>query len=619
MIIYNATKTKFQSDILSNDIENIVLEQFTLKTGHRVPKHELSSWKNSLQSVNNVLADQHIPGDIGVFIEYHIQQTAKRVDLLLSGLGESDAKNVVLVELKQWSEAEVTDMDGVVVTRFQGGPQAVNHPSYQAWSYASLLRDFNEVVYEGGVRIHPCVYAHNFGQQGVLDHPFYKVHVDRAPLFLKSDALNLREFIKQHIRRGDEGKVLFEIEAGRIRPSKMLAEKVESMLRGNEEFVMIDDQKLVFEKALSLLKHAEDGRKQVFIVEGGPGTGKSVVSINLMVRANSERRMAMYVTKNAAPRAVYEKKLTGSYKRSEVGALFTGSGAFTTCKKNFYPMLVVDEAHRLNLKSGLYQNLGENQVRELVDAARVAVFFLDEDQRVTLGDIGTRREIEKWAMAAGAELHHGELSSQFRCNGAAGYLPWLENALQIRETANTHLSPAEFDFRVMDSPAALRERIYELNKDGNKARMVAGYCWDWKSKKQKGAMDIEFHESGFRAQWNLTVDGSLWIMAEKSVEQVGCIHTCQGLEVDHIGVIVGPDLVVRNGKVATDGRARSAMDKSIWGFKKEYGKDPARGQALVAPIIKNTYRTLMTRGLRSCSVYFTDQETQTHFKRLLTS
>jgi DUF2075 family protein len=382
------------------------------------------------------------------------------------------------------------------------------------------------------------------------------------------------------------------------------------MLKGNEEFVMIDEQKLVFEKAMALTERAQQGRKQVFIVQGGPGTGKSVVAVNLLVRANARRFLSMYVTKNAAPRAVYEEQLTGAFRKTAINNLFKGSGAFKDAKENAFALLIVDEAHRLNEKSGLYGNEGVNQVMEVIRSAKTTVFFLDEEQKVTLKDIGSREEIERWARELDADIHYGELASQFRCNGSDGYLAWLDNTLQIRTTANDRLSSNEFDFRVFDSPSDLRDHIYALNRTNNKARMVAGYCWDWVSQKNPLMPDISFPGTDFHAQWNLKQDGSLWIMAEKSVEQVGCIHTCQGLEVDHIGVIVGPDLIVRDGKVITDGITRSSKDGSVKGFRGLHKKDPTAAQKLVEPIIKNTYRTLMTRGMKSCSVYCTDEETK---------
>jgi DUF2075 family protein len=225
--------------------------------------------------------------------------------------------------------------------------------------------------------------------------------------------------------------------------------------------------------------------------------------------------------------------------------------------------------------------------------------------------------MRRWARELDADIHYCELASQFRCNGSDGYLAWLDNTLQIRTTANDRLSSNEFDFRVFDSPSDLRDHIYALNRTNNKARMVAGYCWDWVSQKNPLMPDISFPGTDFHAQWNLKQDGSLWIMAEKSVEQVGCIHTCQGLEVDHIGVIVGPDLIVRDGKVITDGMARSSKDGSVKGFRGLHKKDPAAAQKLVEPIIKNTYRTLMTRGMKSCSVYCADKETAAFFSSTL--
>ena len=232
--------------------------------------------------------------------------------------------------------------------------------------------------------------------------------------------------------------------------------------------------------------------------------------------------------------------------------MFTGSGSYTNCGKNIFDMLIVDEAHRLNAKSGMMKNLGENQIKEIIETSKSAVFFIDEDQRVTWHDIGTKEEIEKWANALGSNVQNLKLESQFRCNGSDGYLSWLDNTLQIKETANTTLEGIKYDFKVMDSPNELRDIIFENNKVNNKARLVAGYCWDWVSKKNKAIKDITIPEHRFAMQWNLASDGNVWIIAPESVNEVGCIHTCQGLEVDYIGVIVGEDFIVRNKKVITD-------------------------------------------------------------------
>lgn len=571
-----------------------------------------------MQYMSNVLDDSGIPDDTGIAIEYRIPQTSKRIDFLVTGRNEREGDTVVIVELKQWSDAELTAKDGVVRAFVGGTTREVSHPSYQAWTYAALLRDFNETVQEREVELRPCAYLHNMESAAVIRNLHYADHLEKAPAFIRSDAARLTAFIRRHIRQGDRGRLMFEIENSRIRPSKNLADELVSMLKGNQEFLMIDDQKLVFETALELARTATVTDKKVLVVEGGPGTGKSVVAINLLVALTGERLTTQYVTRNAAPRAVYESVLTGTFRKTHITNLFSGSGSYTECDANTFDALIVDEAHRLNERSGLYQNMGENQIKEIIRASKCAVFFLDEDQRVTWKDIGSAAEIERWAASAGADLHRMELRSQFRCNGSDGYVAWLDHVLQIRETANEDLEGIDFDFRVFDDPNDMMRLIEEKNAERNRSRAVAGYCWDWITKKHERSheYDIVFEEHGFRRRWNLDKDGSLWIRMPESVSEVGCIHTCQGLEVDYIGVIIGPDLVVRDGRAVTQPGKRSRMDSSIKGYKKVLAEDPDEARARADLIIKNTYRTLMSRGQKGCYVYCTDRETGEYVKRM---
>lgn len=613
MIIYNATRAQFTRDVFANVIEERILAELRQRAGHGVARAEVESWKNSLQYMNNALLGAGTPDDAGVAIEYRIPLTAKRVDFILSGLDEDKNETVIIVELKQWTQVTATPKDAIVETFVGGAHREVPHPSYQAWTYASLIQDFNETVQQGQIILKPCAYLHNCEDGTVINAEHYRQHTDLAPAFLRNDAERLQQFIKKHIRHGDRSKILYRIDHGKLKPSKNLADHLSSLLQGNREFQLIDDQKLVYETALALADKARDGKKQVLIVEGGPGTGKSVVAINLLVELTGREKLVHYVTRNAAPRAVYEARLTGSFKKSHITNMFKGSGSYTEAEPNGMDVLVVDEAHRLNEKSGLYSNLGENQVKELIEAARCSVFFIDEDQRVTLKDIGTREEIRTWAHRANAQVTELALESQFRCNGSDGYLAWLDHVLQIRQTANTTLDDIDYDFRVCDSPTELRRLIAEKNYQTNKARIVAGYCWDWKGKKDPSIHDVAIPEHDFEMPWNLVKDGSLWAIAPNSVNEVGCIHTCQGLELDYVGVIIGPDLVVRDGVVVTDASKRSSQDQTIRGYKKMMKEDPERARALADRVIKNTYRTLMTRGQKGCFVYCSDAETKRYF------
>jgi hypothetical protein len=614
MIVYLANKSQFREDIFSNRIEEIVHDSFQRQLGKSAGARELESWKHSLRQMDSVLEDAEIPSNAGVAIEFNIPQTGKRVDFIITGTRQDRQRTAVIVELKQWQEAKATLMDGIVSTFVGGREREVNHPSYQAWSYAMLIEDFNETVRLDPIHLQPCAYLHNCASGSVIHAPFYSEHTKLAPAFLRDDAKKLREFIKAHVKYGDDGETMYRIRDGKLRPSKNLADHLASLIQGNREFYLIDEQKTVYETALHLAKSSSATNKNVLIVNGGPGTGKTVVAINLLVELTNRGLVSQYVTKNSAPRAVYENKLTQTFKKSRISNLFVGSGAFTGTPANTFGGLIVDEAHRLNEKSGLFSNLGENQIKELINASSFTIFFLDEDQRIHWKDIGDKKRIRAWASSLGATVTEMDLESQFRCNGSDGYLAWIDRVLQVRETANTTLEGANYEFKVCGSATELKDLIERRNRVNNKSRMVAGYCWDWVSKKTPAAFDFQLDAGGFKAKWNLNDDGPLWIMKPDSVREVGCIHTCQGLELDYVGVIIGPDLVVRNGKVITDGAKRSRGDSSIKGYKGLLKTDPAAAREKADLIIKNTYRTLMTRGTKGCYVYSTDPETNLYFQ-----
>jgi DUF2075 family protein len=264
--------------------------------------------------------------------------------------------------------------------------------------------------------------------------------------------------------------------------------------------------------------------------------------------------------------------------------MFSGSGSFHSVQDNEFDVLLVDEAHRLNEKSGMFNHLGENQVKEIVNASKLSVFFIDEDQRVTLNDIGTKDEIRFWTQRAETDVTEMALESQFRCNGSDGYLAWLDNTLQIRDTANQVFDDSDYNFRVIDDPQQLHDLIKEKNREKNKARLVADYYWKWVSKRKPGLKDIKIGD--YEASWNLDTDGQAWIIQPNSVSEIGVIHTCQGLEVDYIGVIIGPNLIVRDNKVITIPEARASTDKSVHGRKKRAIENPEATKATLDSIIK---------------------------------
>lgn len=416
------------------------------------------------------------------------------------------------------------------------------------------------------------------------------------------------------MKYGDDSNILYRIDNGKIRPSKKLQDTLSSMLEGNKEFVMIDEQKIAYELAIKMARESYlDDKKRVLIVEGGPGTGKSVVAINLLVDILADDMVSLYVTKNSAPRNVFFEKLRGRrYSLSYLKNLFKGSGSFTQSKSNEFDAIIVDEAHRLNEKSGLFGNLGENQVKEIINASKFSVFFIDRHQKISIKDYGSIEAIREFASHFDAVVEQIKLESQFRCNGSDGYLSWLDDVLEIEETANFDGFDFDYEFRVVDSPNELRNLIFEKNTDNN-ARLLAGYCWNW-IKEGKNNTDVHDIKIGdFSMSWNLG-NSDTWAIDEDSVNEIGCIHTSQGLEFDYVGVIIGNDMRFDGEHIVTDFTQRARTDQSLKGIKKRYNENPDEALELADEIIKNTYRTLMSRGMKGCYVYCEDMLLQGYLK-----
>lgn len=617
MIVYDGTKDGFIDDVIRGMIADKVAERISKMMGRHTGKAEFASWNNSMMYMQMILNDAQIPNDAGVAIEYNIPQTSKRIDFIISGYDEEKKPNAVIIELKQWEEVEkVEGLDAIVNTFTGGAKRNVAHPSYQVWSYASLIKDYNQAVQDKKITLAPCAYLHNYvfkDNDPILDEQ-YQTYIEEAPIFSKKTAKELKAYIKKYVNTGDNEEVLYAIDHGKIRPSKSLQNSIASMLKGNKEFIMIDEQKVAYEKIIATSMQAnKENKKHTIIVQGGPGTGKSVIAINLLVELTKKGQFVQYASKNTAPRQVYSKKLKGSIKKSSVDNMFKSTGMYTEAENDVINTILVDEAHRMMRKSGIFKNLGENQIKEVIHAAKCSVFFIDESQRVTMDDIGSVQEIEKWADEENSIVTKLELTSQFRCNGSDGYLAWIDNVLEIRETANYDLDGMDYDIRILDTPNEVRDLIVKKNDENHRSRMLAGYCWNWIS---AGKNDSNVHDitiGDFGMSWNL--GNSIFAIDDTSIDQVGCIHTSQGLEFDYVGVIIGDDMRYENGHVITDYTKRASTDQSIKGIKKLAEENPEEAKKRGEEIIKNTYRTLMTRGMKGCYVYCTDSALRDYLKK----
>lgn len=615
MLAYLGTKRQFLED--APRIEDIVRAEVKRGLGINVGESEYRAWRNSLgNAMSHVMRDPGIPDEAAVAVEYRLNGRKFRIDFLVGGVDRESRESLVVVELKQWEEIQQSDLPSHVRTYVGGAVREERHPSYQAWSYASHLENYNEYVYSNDVQVGSCAYVHNCQSDEVLRAEKYRDDITKSPVFIKGEIDGVRDLIRSRVSEGAGADLLQRVDGAPIRPSRQLAEAIGSMLEGNQEFVLLDEQKTVLETIVNRATRGMVDGKQILVIKGGPGTGKSVIAINALSRLSALRMNVRYVTPNSAPREVYKKKLKRKLPGVTISSLFSGSGAYSQLEKDSFDVLIIDEAHRLKRRDQ-WSKGGTNQIEDIINSARTIIFFIDEAQKVTWQDIGEIAAIEEYAARVDADVDHLELVSQFRCGGSDDYLDWLDSALGVRLDRGVGFSRDRFDFRVIRDPNRLRDLIAEKNAVNNKSRVVAGYCWDWKSQKDPRLSDIVIPEFDFQATWNLSSQGLSWIIEPDSFDQIGCIHTCQGLELDYVGVIVGPDLAVNGGELVTVPEERAKTDRSLRGYKKERGVNPEAADRKADELIRNTYRTLMSRGLKGCYVYCTDDQVADYIDNLL--
>lgn len=612
MIIYSGTLGQFDKEVMEGGIADLI-EQCLISHGlGGKGEAEYRSWSNSLRCVRDALTyENKIDRRLRVAVEFQIPQTSKRVDFIVSGLGKDvKSKHAVIVELKQWDHVNPTDMENVVETFVAGAERRLAHPSYQAYSYAQTIRAFNLDAED--IELSPCAYLHNLQPRsaGGIWNERYRQILSLAPAFIANQVLGLRDFVRSKISFPDNGETIKAIDSGRIGPTRSLQEAITEMMEGNQAFYLLDEQKVAYETILDYVNGSRG--KTTIVVEGGPGTGKSVIAVNLLAKLIREGKTTAYVSKNAAPRNVYAKELAGGhYTKGYVNTLFKGSGAFVDCPPDAYSVLLVDEAHRLGLKSGLFQNQGENQMKEIIRSSKVSVFFIDERQRISSKDYGSIKAIEEAAKEENSRLVMGDdlkLVSQFRCNGSDAYLSFVDSFLDGKAKIPDDL---DFDFRLYMDPSRMRDDLRKLNDIDNRSRILAGYTYDWVSKKggRNAPYDIVL-PGGFKARWNLG-STSTWAIDKDSFEEVGCIHTSQGLEFNYVGVIIGKDMRLEGNRIVNDPKKRAKTDQSLKGIAKHGGEEAAQ------QIIRNTYMTLLTRGQKGCFLYIEDPSLRESLKSAL--
>lgn len=610
MRLYESTIKEFNNDVLHNRIADLLAKRYKEHYKKQALESEYRAWQQSLNILNNSFVHSGLTEN-RLIVEYELPYSSRRIDVIIFGKGLHDHDNVVLIELKQWSNEHVEDSDaeGNIIIDYGRFKKEQAHPCLQVQGYHFDLKDFLLIFQEKKtVGLDSCAYCHNYSKNGqnVLFYPKFNRIIKEFPLFVKEDLVDLGNYLKERLNRGT-GQILYErFVSSPIRTSKRLLEHTSEMINKQQIFNLIDDQiaayNAIMHKAKALVKTK---LKSVIIVKGGPGTGKSVIALEVMGELMRQGKVVYHVTGSSA----FTKTLR-KYVGRRASNFFKFFFSFTQHKENEIDILICDEAHRIRVDSNDYGvpwglRSKNPQVEDLIRPAKLTVFFIDEYQIVRPKEIGSIALIKNAAKKMGiqdSETSEFELKTQFRCSGSDAYLQWLDDILGLRETEYQSFDN-RMEFKIFDNPLELKQAIDEKNGEKlNSARIVAGFCWPWSKPKSDGSLVQDVKIGDFEMPWEKKDEFWKWATDKSGMEQVGTVYTAQGFEFDYIGVIFGNDLNYdekRQGWIVVPENSRDSM--------------VTRNNKELLRHLKSVYRVLMSRAHKGVYVYFMDESTKKYF------
>jgi len=604
----------FIEDINSNVLYSKITERWVNYHNYPPSTSEFRSWQNSLPSICNVLRE--LPNkDVGVVVEYHFPYSGKRIDVAVFGKQPNNGHYSAIIELKQWDKCELYDEFNENV---KVGVQPHIHPSQQALDYIENLSEFHSAFTVNGVKGTSCSYLHNFKKirkSPLYDKRFHSL-LDICPAFGAGEEGKLLSFLKKHIGDGDGAEGLRSFTGGYFKPSKKIIDSLKETVKGDKNWVLLDGQRLAYNEINAAVRKALMARtKSVFIIRGAPGTGKSVVAVQLLKDALVADWKALYFTPGFGFRVNLQAEFRGAQR------LFRSPANVRQFDDEELDIVLVDESHRLAENATPYMPLpvGGTPIPDyLIEKSKVTVFFIDDRQRLRPLEVGSVSYLKNLAKRKKTRIKVLDLETQFRCRGSLKYIQWLDKSIygvgKIPQSWQ-----GEYSFKIMDSPRELEKTIKKHCKKGEKSRMVAGFCWPWSNQCDDGSLINDVKIGNWEKPWNRKkVRGMsssapkdpyvLWARDDDAIDQIGCIYSSQGIEFDYVGVIWGDDLVIRDGQWVA--QRENIEDKPVKRVKDE---------ETITNLLANAYMVLMTRGMKGTYLYCVDAETREYFAEMLTA
>ncbi|MEU9957269.1 DUF2075 domain-containing protein [Streptomyces sp. NPDC050982] len=570
---------------------------------------ERRSWENSLPALAEVLRDAGLD-DIEVLIEQRLPLTSLRADIVLAGSHPRTGRpSYVIVELKQWSEARlVPGTDNLCLVARMGNRPAL-HPVAQVRRYSDYLQDFTNVLSDQEDAVAGVAYLHYAVDQDVSE--LLRLPDARAQLFTNTSRGELIKYLQTRLSALDGSAEADYLLNSPRAPGRQLMRAAAAEIIDGGEFLLMDEQEVaarLVKRAADLSRHSD--QKEVIVISGGPGSGKSIIALHLMGHLGRNGRSVVHATGSKSFTTTL-RHVVGT-KNGRISKLFRYFFDFTSAERNGLDVLICDEAHRIRRRSSRQganagHRSGRSQVEELIDAARVPVFLIDEHQVVRPGEMGSVETIDEAAHTRGCIVRHVDLNSQFRCGGSRAYEHWVLRLLGLEPGGPIQWQPEEdFELLVAESPQGMERYLRGRQESGYTSRMTAGFCWRWSDPRIDGSLVDDVVIGEWRRPWNLRGEqpvggapvSSLWATDPSGFGQIGCIYTAQGFEYAWNGMIFGPDLVWRGNEW-----------RAVPGESKDHAVKKAEPEAF-GRLIRNTYKVLLTRGMVGTVLYSTDPETR---------
>jgi DUF2075 family protein len=614
--LYQGSTEQFIADATQARLATHLSNRFFEEFRYRPSLSEVMSWRNSLGAMANVLQLAALR-DQGILVELKLPLSSKRLDALITGSNPIKGDAAVIVELKQWTEVGRSNITDCVVTNLGGRDRDHLHPSRQVAQYQRYLTDTHPAFTDGAIALDACAYLHyaRFDPASPLYHADFASLLGTNPSFTGDQLDAFATYLDARVAGPDDGSILERVAASAFRPHKRLLDHVARVIRREPVFTLLDEQQVAYNAIMDAVRAASQNQQQVvFLIAGGPGTGKSVIAVNLIAEISALGLRALHLT---GSKAFTEnlRKIVGP-RASALFKYFRDTAAIDEP----LDVAILDEAHRIRTISPsrftpAKARSGKSQIDDILDSTRVSVFFIDDLQVVRPGEVGSTDLIRQMSAQRGLEVREFELEAQFRANGSDSFIRWIDNTLELDRTPQV-LWPMddEFDFRIVGSVGELAGMIRAKADEGATARLVAGFCWPWSDPDDAGELVFDVKVGQWAMPWNAKADArrlaagipksDFWASAKEGIDQVGCVYTAQGFEFDYVGVIVGPDLVYRPMERGWVGQREQSHDRVV-----------SRGvtEREFTEFVKSTYRVLLTRGLRGCYVFFMDAPTRDFF------